>query len=639
MTKQNPGENNGLLNPDNDVRRAIVDDATRGSKTDDWKVSLIAGASACIAVLIVNLGVTIWSTLTLEGNQDDKKTSRRIIYEGSCSKTRELSIAIHLVINIFGSILLAASNYVFSSLPLHLLFNSVVFSSLTTYDYEVFTVDKKLRLLSKRGGEFFADSYDLNRFKSRNMNTSKLDNLTALECINEYGVAFLTRRSDLLVVVDTSQSGVSKRALDAQPAALHNVRRATCPEVDYDWICPEVSCDVPCRLQLPQVRRQSDNWRPWDNRVEYCLSQPAPQRCRLNFDVYLAAIILGVNFIKAITLAFIALRPPKEPLFILGDAIQSFLTVPDENSRGNCLASARTARAGQFTRPCTMHTKRRRRGVAVTGRRWFFSFAMYGVAFGVSCFLLAWGIRELPGPHDIKSLWDLGFGAATELTIITGFGWEDEGDESLFWNVLVSNLPQLVFSLLYFQYNGLFTCMAVAKEWSDFGRKRNPLRVSSNPRGQQRSRYFLQLPYRFSIPLLLVSILMHWMLSQSIFIVAVETRDIMRPDYWDWSLLTCGYSPIAIIFVIVTSIFMAAAMMITACRRLPTAMPVAASCSLAISAACHQPDGIPSPEASLFPLQWGVMWCQREGFSRELTDHCGFSHHAVEVPQDGRLYF
>lgn len=255
-------------------------------------------------------------------------------------------------------------------------FNSVVFSSLTTYGYKVFTVDTKLRLLSKQSGNTFADSYDLDRFKSRNISTSKLDNLTALECINEYGIAFQTRRSDLLVVVDTSQSGVSKRAHDAQPAALDNFRRATCAQADYDWICPGFSCDNPCRLQLPRVRRQSDNWRPWGNRVEYCLSQPAPQRCRLNFDVYLAAIILGVNFIKAITLAFIALRPPKEPLFILGDAIQSFLTVPDESSRGNCLASARTVRAGQFTRPCTMHTKRRRRGVAVTGRRWFFSFAM-----------------------------------------------------------------------------------------------------------------------------------------------------------------------------------------------------------------------------------------------------------------------
>ncbi|KAF4993614.1 hypothetical protein FGRMN_6332 [Fusarium graminum] len=565
MSKQNPDENNGLLDSDDELGKPIVEDTAESSKTADWKVSLIGGACACIAVFVVNLVVTIWSTFSLQGIQDGTSTSRRIIYEGSCSKTRELSVAIHLIINAFGSILLAASNYgmqclsaptradvdkaharqrwvdigipsfrnlrkvsgkrvvlwwllVFSSLPLHLLFNSVVFSSLTTYDYGVFAVDTKLRLLK--------------------MTTERL-----------------------------SKSSTS-------------------------------------------------HWRNIDH-----------------------TIILGVNLIKAAILAFIALRPPKEPLFVLGDAIQSFLKVPDESSRGSCLASAHIVKAGLFTRPCIMNTERRRRGVAVTRLRWVLSLFMYGVAFGTSCGLLIWGISILPGSHGIKSLWDLGFGAATELTMISGLGWEYGQDQSLFWNVLLSNLPQLIFSLLYFQYNGLFTCMAAAREWSEFGRKRSSLRVSSHPRGQQRSRYFLQLPYRFSVPLVLTSILMHWMLSQSIFIVAVEEDDVYGQYDAYWSVLTCGYSPIAMIFVIVTSVFMAAAVIITACRRLPTAMPVAASCSLAIAAACHQPDGIPLPEASLLPLQWGVMWRQREGYDRELTDHCGFSHKSVEQPQDGKLYY
>ncbi|KAI6764331.1 hypothetical protein HG530_008120 [Fusarium avenaceum] len=532
MDKPNPGEHNGLLNPNNNLERPIIADTTGTSKIPDWKVSLIGG------------------------------------------------------------------------------------------------------------GNHFATAYTKRLLESRNLSNAQLDNLTALECINEYGVTFQTKRSDVILVVDTSSPmSESKRARGIHSNLLHNVRRVACPWTDYDWVCPDSVCDSPCRQQLPQVKRQPDNWRPFGNRVEYCLSKPAQERCRLNFDVHLAAIILVVNFIKATILAFIAVRPPKEPLFVLGDAIESFLSVPDENSRGSCLASAHTVRTRRFTQPCIIHTKRKRRGVAVTGRRWFFSLVMYGVAFGVSCGLLTWGIRELPGSRGLKNLWDLGFGAATELTMITGLGWEEDGEEGLIWNVLLSNLPQLVFSLLYFQYNGIFTCMAAAKEWSDFGHKRSPLRVSSKPRGEQRSRYFLQLPYRYSIPLLLVSILMHWMLSQSIFIVAVEQRDVMRPGYWDWSLLTCGYSPIAIIFVIITSVFMAAAVIITAYRHLPTSIPVAASCSLAIAAACHQPDGVPLPEASLLPLQWGVMWREKEGSSWELTDHCGFSPHSVEQPQDGKLYY
>jgi hypothetical protein len=254
----------------------------------------------------------------------------------------------------------------------------------------------------------------------------------------------------------------------------------------------------------------------------------------------------------------------------------------------------------------------------------------YGTALCGTCSLLIWGVLVLPGPRDLKSLWGLGFGSTNELTLI-GLGWDAKGEKSLIWNVLLPNLPQLIFSVLYFQYNSLFTCMAAAKEWSNYGHKRRSLRVSSNPRGEQRSRYFLQLPYRYSIPLLVASILMHWMLSQSIFIVAVG-------EVWDWKVLACGYSPIAIIFVIITAVLMAAAVIVTALRRLPTAMPVAASCSLAIAAACHHPDNIPQPDASMFPLQWGVMWRQREGSGWELTDHCGFSHYPVEKPQDGIVY-
>lgn len=256
-------------------------------------------------------------------------------------------------------------------------FNSVVFSSLTTYAYKSFTVDKEFRLLEKTGGNHFATAYTKRLLESRNLSNAQLDNLTALECINEYGVTFQTKRSDVILVVDTSSPmSESKRARGIHSNLLHNVRRVACPWTDYDWVCPDSVCDSPCRQQLPQVKRQPDNWRPFGNRVEYCLSKPAQERCRLNFDVHLAAIILVVNFIKATILAFIAVRPPKEPLFVLGDAIESFLSVPDENSRGSCLASAHTVRTRRFTQPCIIHTKRKRRGVAVTGRRWFFSLVM-----------------------------------------------------------------------------------------------------------------------------------------------------------------------------------------------------------------------------------------------------------------------
>ncbi|WJG35913.1 uncharacterized protein FOBCDRAFT_140710 [Fusarium oxysporum Fo47] len=601
------------------------------SKSTAWKMSLIGGACACLAVFLINLGVTIWSAMFLEGSQNGIKTGRRIIYKGSCSTSRTLSVVIHLIINIFGSILLGASNYGMQCLSaptradvnkahakqgwldigilsfrnlrrvsrkkavLWWLFNSVVFSSLTTHEYEVYTINGKFELLENEVGYHLRIDDSRSQLRIERAKAGQLDNLTALECINEYAISFQTKRTDVLLVVDPSSGSDWVRTRDVDSTHSLNVRWVVDAYQGFEWICPSAQ---PCRGLLPGVKSQSDNWRPYGNRVKYCFSQSVPQTCRLNFDIHIAGIILGVNAIKAAILAYL---------------------------RG-------------WTQPFVIHEKRRHWAVAVSKGRWTASFVIYSVALGVSIFFLTWGIFAISGPHDLTTLWNLGFGAAVQDTLISGLGWETWGDEALIWNIILCNLPQLIFSLLYFQYNGLFTCMAAAKEWSDFGHKRNSLRVSSNPRGEQRSRYFLQLPYRFSIPLLVASILMHWMLSQSIFLVAVEKTDFYRPGSLDWAILTCGYSPIAIIFVIVTSILMATVVVITACRRLPTPIPVAGSCSVAIAAACHHPDGIPQPEASLFPLQWGVIWRQGDGSYQELTNHCGFSPHPVERPQEGVIY-
>ncbi|KAK6719686.1 hypothetical protein SNK05_002817 [Fusarium graminearum] len=636
MAKPTLHESDGLLNPNNNMDRSVDNDGKESTKKmDDWKVSLISGSCACTAVFIINLGLTIWSGVSLKDAADSTETSRRIMYEGTCSTTRNINLVIHLIINVFGSILLSASNYgmqclstptradvdrahaqgkwvdigipSFRFLTLEQTsakltasrLNSVVYSSLSSYSYEVFGADRNLYLIEK-DSDLPARKSTLATFKSRNMLVSQLDNLTASECINEYGTTFQTKRADVILVFDFSMSKEeSNQTYEINSALSHNVRRGDCIETGYDWICANESCDTPCHFLLPEIKRQPDNWKPYrlyDNKVKYCLSQPAPQRCRLNFDITLASIVLVVNFVKAIILAFIAFRPPKEPLFVLGDAIQSFMTRPEENPRGSCLISAHSVRNDLLDEPGLVHTAPRRRGAAVSYTRWFFSLAMYGVTLGVSCWLLYYGISQISDRHDFKSLWGLGFGTANELTLITGWGFSNglQHEQNIFRQVLVSNIPQFIFSMLYFHYNSLYTAMAAAKEWSDFGHKRRPLRVSSSPREFQ----------------------------------------------YQGTVVTCGYSPIAIICVIITSGLMAVAVFTTALRRLPTGMPVAASCSVAIAAACRQPDGFSHPEeAPLLPLQWGVMTIEREGSDREITDHCGFSHESVEKPEDGHAYY
>lgn len=259
----------------------------------------------------------------------------------------------------------------------------------------------------------------------------------------------------------------------------------------------------------------------------------------------------------------------------------------------------------------------------------------------------------MPIPTNFKNIWSLGFGQPSEQTIISWRG--SAGDKpNIAANVILANLPHLIFSFIYFQWNAIFTSMLMGKEWNDFSIERKSLRVSDEPQHKQRSYYFLQLPFRFSVPLVAVSIVLHWVLSQAIFILAIEVME--KDTSIAWGLVTCGYSPMAILTNLIVSLAIPISICAVGWRRLPGYMPVAGSCSLAIAAACHHPDGAGHPEVALETLKWGVMrdWKryqqeqeeqengeqERRGLLHNTSDHehCGLSDTMVEEPQEGVVY-
>lgn len=264
-------------------------------------------------------------------------------------------------------------------------------------------------------------------------------------------------------------------------------------------------------------------------------------------------------------------------------------------------------------------------------------------AVTVCAVLLIWGISAIKGPKDIGTLWKLGLGAVSARTLINWAGLG--GPSTLVTNVLLANIAQPVLSFIYFSYNGIFTCMLAEREWNQFARKAKSLRVSGIPSGFQRSTYFLQLPYRFAIPIMLLSGVLHWLVSQSIFLVAIETYsqdkqykqsyDITQNSDIEPEQLTCGYSPIAIMFVIILTVVMMLFGVGVGLQRYESGMPVAGSCSVVLSAACHvEDDNTAGSKMALKPVQWGVI---RSGGEHDVG-HCGFSDTEVTFPQEFAMY-
>ena len=191
--------------------------------------------------------------------------------------------------------------------------------------------------------------------------------------------------------------------------------------------------------------------------------------------------------------------------------------------------------------------------------------------------------------------------------------------------VLLANLPQGLLSISYLVYNSLFTCMLMEQEWQNFAHQRKPLRVST-PTKHQRSSYYLQLPYWFAIPLILFSGLMHWLISQLIFLAHVLAYDASGARDPSNDLITCGYSPIAIIFAIAIGGSTVLVVFVVGSRRYESLMPLARNCSAVISAACHLlPEDV---HAATLPVMWGIIY-ENAG-----VGHCAFSSREVVRPLD-----
>lgn len=91
--------------------------------------------------------------------------------------------------------------------------------------------------------------------------------------------------------------------------------------------------------------------------------------------------------------------------------------------------------------------------------------------------------------------------------------------------IVLTNLPQALLSFIYLTYNVLITCMLLGEEWAKFAYTRKTLPVTC-PVGKQRSTFWLQLPYSYGIPPLVMSMVLHWLVSLSFFVVRITVRDL-----------------------------------------------------------------------------------------------------------------
>lgn len=222
----------------------------------------------------------------------------------------------------------------------------------------------------------------------------------------------------------------------------------------------------------------------------------------------------------------------------------------------------------------------------------------------------------------------LAWGTASTLKLATGSSATSTA--SVLFNTWLANAPQFGLSIIYLTVNSYLTRLCSAHEWNRMATMRKGLRVTK-PVGDQRSTHFLQPPYCWAIPLTVIAGILHWLLSQTLFLSRLEMRDgsgHLKPDE---SYCTCGYSLLSLIVLIAILLAGLAWVLRLSSRSWREKIPLAVNCSLVMSAACHPPPE--DTEGYKKKVRWGVVPSRFGGIG-----HCSITGEAVTEPVVGKKY-
>ncbi|KUJ15888.1 uncharacterized protein LY89DRAFT_98157 [Mollisia scopiformis] len=604
----------------------------------------LAALSTCI--LIINVGWFAWA-MSKYGAENGYGT----IQEGDCAATKSLNTWLHLAINALSTGLLLSSTafmqlvnspsrneidtahqqqkwlsigllsprnffgvsrkkailciiLALSSLPFHLLYNSVIFASLSANDYywavvtEGFLTGDSFNLTAaEESGPvsqfplYGADNitYDgpvaqqvLDAYTSMQQNASTYDRLDLAACLQTYTSRLLVDRRDLLLVTTDQNSTNSILAFYSSEISSEG------SDDPINWICSNnpntdrSSCDPSPFLKDPS------SWTVYGHPISYCLSEKAPEPCSVKFSSGIAIAVIICNIIKVSAMFFILWNIDiSSTVTCTGDAIASFLSKEDQYTGNMTMASRRDFNkrgwySGQLSSPP------RRWGGAASRGRWCTTIFIMILAIVVVVIVLAAALSSasIKGySTSISSLWSLGIGTVNpELLAFS----DNAGTPATM--ALLANVPQLILAFIYLVYNAMFRLLFSAQDYALFAFSPQCLMVST-PRGKQRGTWFLGFPFFWAGPMLVLQTFLHWFVSQSFFVVQISVFDeygVLDNDFA--SISNCGFSPVSIICAIIVAGVMMIITVGLGFRRLKKGSPPAVgNCSAAVAAACHPP--------------------------------------------------
>ncbi|KAH7379202.1 hypothetical protein DE146DRAFT_307283 [Phaeosphaeria sp. MPI-PUGE-AT-0046c] len=675
-----------------------LDDAMRGlvakTRFQGWRMGILLACCTSSLVLGANIAILVIGATRSPGFEN----GFAVPMSGQADDMSWWSSAIHIAVNALSTILLAASNYTMqvlssptrkdidkahakhqhldigvlsmrnlgriprrrlmlfmlmglSSIPVHLFYNSAVFYIGANNEYDLHVV--------QLGSDEYNDIFDKSQGAGRDYDLIDGSKWTRIYDTN------LVSYGTLYIPVTEFRSEINNDTLTGRPENWPEVNT----QIADEWNKGNVtwSLNAPLIHELSQtdfvrsITRTDSTSKSWI-RMDIAYDQSARDKpsnnppkfanvphvfakrldtaSRIQLSLTFLIIVIVCNSVKLLTMIWVVFMERKDYIVTLGDGAASFLERPDPTTERMCILSKEeiVREVGDMPHR-SKHNDQLSRLVGRSGKTWEPKYTTYSNAlnrdreigsyfiFIVIGVLFALLVMSLVYMGKASTKW----GTKSDTT----FREADSSAQQTLLNAWIANAGQIVLSFCYLAINSECTAMAGAAEWNSLATSRKGLRVT-RPVGQQRDTYFLQLPYRWSLPLTISSGGLHWLLSQSVFLVRIDTYDragvLVKDKEKKLSRSACGFSGASWIVLTVCFFILVGTVGLVGRKKIRTKIPFAASCSLVISAACHTP--MDDADAHLLPLRWGEV--KTRMYDGEL--HCSLSSRSVTKPKAGEHY-
>ncbi|KAJ5914828.1 hypothetical protein N7504_003711 [Penicillium tannophilum] len=692
----------------------FLEEATAGSdknnsqKRPAWIKGVYICAYATAGLLLLNtILISVAGGLASKNSGSGGSTNSQVVYNGSCAITSRWNTALHFIINILSTGILAASNYCMQTLvaptrdevdlchakrrwldiggssfrnlfaipfdrlglwlvliltatPFHLLYNSVIFESLSYNDYWTFVGPsdfdaQHIRNLTTPGlekcfgtqgsGIFFGGLNDKGDGQTIDwdhivqiVSEEKGEPISAQQCYDyrkgsDQGSNFQSKykglillSSDLSIKDGGDNSILWNRGQDLEQSIV----ASSFANTDVSNTSSQECAVSPYYRMLP---------------FDGCLAYEGKTNCQLLFNPIIGVVISLATLVKVVAM-FLAARIQRSrapPLLTIGDAVASFLQRPDDTTKGICWMSFRRIKKDwrhhlvlSDQPPPRLYghlSPRKQWRKASSPFFWLATSLIFSIGIG-SAAVFAPGITL-----------DMFGGLWNSDNNVKNFGMYVSSNYSELKGVVVANSVQLVVTIAYYLFNRVLTSMLASAEYSAYGTDRKALRVTWPVKdSKQRSTYWLSVPYKYGIPILLLFTTIHWLVSQGYYYVLMIPYGADDQPLYEKKISSLGVSSLPIFLAAVIGFIAGMLLLSLAFRRLKSLIPLAGTCSAAISAACHPPEDVCTATAAHGELIWGETslpsdCIDDESDGREVRGHCSFTPLDATQPSLEKLYY